>query len=1115
ESEARDEADPEVRNEPNLEAGNEPNLEGRDESDPEARDEAEPEIVDEVDPEVGNESDPEAGDKAEPKVVDEVEGAVSEVIEAEEGENGDEPDETILIEEEAASTVEEGSDAAANWYDSYTYGLSGSEMILKKYRGSERDITVPASATIGEDTYAVGVDEAAFLSTSIVSIRFEAGVKLVSGYDLFWGCKNLTSVDLSGLNTSNTENMGTMFSGCASLTSIDLSVLDTSNVTDMHSIFSGCSSLTGVDLSGLNTSNVTDMNAMFSGCSSLMSVDLSGLNTSNVTDMNAMFSGCTSLTSVDLSGLNTGNTTSMGSMFSGCTSLTSVDLSGLNTSKVKYMDSIFWDCANLASVDLSGLNTGEVVYMNFMFSGCTSLTSVDLSGIDTGNVKNMCYMFSDCSALTSLDLSGFDTSNVQTMKAMFQNCSSLTSLSLTNFNTQDVDTSYAWNKYGDGFSNMFSGCSSLMYLDLSSFNLTYHLHDMSDFLKDCTSIEELKTPYSYDYNSIKNAYLPFPMYEKIEEGRWGTTAYRSFGYYSRMPMNMVIGKRHIAFDKFVSVSLVAESFPYTGSAITPSISSVYEGSSISQGDYTVEYQDNVEVGTAKVIVTGQGEYEGMQEKTFRITPRNLSEANVNLSAQAYSYDGTAKKPGVTVKYGNRVLKPEKDYTLSYRNEVNAGKAEAIVKGKGNYTGSKTVPYTIKKISLSGASVTLSKKTYKYDGKAKKPVVKVKVGGKTLTANVHYTVSYANNVNAGTATATVTGKGNYDSSKSVKYTIQGKSFSKATITLSTKSYVYNGKAKKPKVSVKFGRTKLSEKKHYSVAYSQNTDAGKAKVIVTGKGLYLGKKTATFTIKKAPFSKAAVSIPAKKCAFTGGAMSPSVLVKYAGKTLSKDKDYTVSYKNNTKVGKATATVVGKGNFSGSKKVGFTITKGSQTITVRHTKVGVGKTVDTEVAGTVGKVTYSIANKSIATVNAKGMITGKKSGTTTLTVKAAGNGNYNKGVAKVSITVANLPGATASFVAKNVGAIVQLKWQAVTGASGYYLYLDNAWIATVTNSSTTAYNVIREFTEGKTYEFKIVAYSSEGTSPDSKTAKVLKNHHYCKACGHSGTCAGCQGSGYIYGP
>ena len=161
--------------------------------------------------------------------------------------------------------------------------------------------------------------------------------------NMFYYCSSLTSLDLSGFDTSAVTNMSNMFSR-SSLTSLDLSSLDTSAVTNMSNMFSS-SSLTSLDLSSLDTSAVTDMGAMFYGCDKLTSLDLSGFDTSSVTDMGAMFSDCWDLTSLDLSTFDTSAVTDMSSMFYDCWDLTSLDL-GPNFFKTSAVTSIdFSDCS--------------------------------------------------------------------------------------------------------------------------------------------------------------------------------------------------------------------------------------------------------------------------------------------------------------------------------------------------------------------------------------------------------------------------------------------------------------------------------------------------------------------------------------------------------------------------------------------------------------------------------------------------------------------------------------------------------------------------------------------------------------------------------------------------
>lgn len=150
------------------------------------------------------------------------------------------------------------------------------------------------------------------------------------------------------------KSMSFMFYGCSSLTSLNLSGFDTSQVSSIYKMFQGCSSLTSLDLSGFDTSQVADMNSMFQGCSSLTSLDLSGFDTSGVTDMRSTFRDCSNLTSLDLSGFDTSQVTDMFNMFYDCSSLASLDLSGFDTSKVTTMSGMLNICPKLRLIAISG-----------------------------------------------------------------------------------------------------------------------------------------------------------------------------------------------------------------------------------------------------------------------------------------------------------------------------------------------------------------------------------------------------------------------------------------------------------------------------------------------------------------------------------------------------------------------------------------------------------------------------------------------------------------------------------------------------------------------------------------------------------------------------------------
>ena len=236
---------------------------------------------------------------------------------------------------------------------------------------------------------------------------------------MFFCMSNLTSLNISNLDTSKVTRMNSMFEDVSSLTSLNLSNFDTSKVTNMRGMFYDMFKLTSLNLSNFNTSNVTDMREMFFGTRSLASLNLSNFNTSNVTDMREMFFGTRSLASLNLSNFDTSNVTDMSFMFSVMSSLTSLNLSNFDTSKVINMECMFYGVSSLTSLNLSNFDTSKVINMSAMFREMSSLTSLNLSNFDTSKVTNMRGMFYDMFKLTSLNLSNFNTSNVTEMRYMF------------------------------------------------------------------------------------------------------------------------------------------------------------------------------------------------------------------------------------------------------------------------------------------------------------------------------------------------------------------------------------------------------------------------------------------------------------------------------------------------------------------------------------------------------------------------------------------------------------------------------------------------------------------------------------------------------------------------
>ena len=261
---------------------------------------------------------------------------------------------------------------------------------------------------------------------------------------------NLYEVSIGGENgmvKANTSGSG-MFAYLDNVDTLDLTGLDTSNTTDMSHMFRDSTKLTSIDLSNFNTSKVIYMNNMFNNCTSLTKLNLNSFDTSKVVYMNNMFYNCTSLSKLDLNSFTTSNVTTMLGMFNSCKKLSYIDLSGFNTSKVTNMQSMFYNCEKLENLDLSNFDSSNVTNMSYMFDRCSNLTSLDVSTFDTSKVTNMNAMFAYCNMLKTIYVSNkWNTSNVTSSNNMFLNCTSL--VGAVPFDSSKTDVSMA--NYTNGY----------------------------------------------------------------------------------------------------------------------------------------------------------------------------------------------------------------------------------------------------------------------------------------------------------------------------------------------------------------------------------------------------------------------------------------------------------------------------------------------------------------------------------------------------------------------------------------------------------------------------------------------------------------------------------------
>ena len=228
-----------------------------------------------------------------------------------------------------------------------------------------------------------------------------------------------------------------------------------------------------------------------------------------------------------------------------------------------------------------------------------------------------------------------------------------------------------------------------------------------------------------------------------------------------------------------------ENLVYTGNELTQTVTVTVNGKTLTVGtDYTVSDLTGTEPGSYPVTVTGTGNYTGTVTKSFEIAKADISSATISDIDSPVGYTGTAYEPEVTVTFNGTELALDTDYTVAYTNNVNAGEATVTITGTGtHFKGSVEKHFTITAADLSGCTFApIADVTY--NTKAHTPEVTVAISGRTLEADKDYTVSYASNVTAGTATVTVTGKGNFTGSANTTFTIAKADLNLSVYTISS-------------------------------------------------------------------------------------------------------------------------------------------------------------------------------------------------------------------------------------------------------------------------------------------------------------------------------------------
>ena len=742
--------------------------------------------------------------------------------------------------------------------ETYEYGdfdynfLDNGTIEITRYTGKDKVVTIP-SIINGKKVTSIG--ELAFcFCANTISINIPNSITNI-GDRAFEDCVSLTDITIPD---SVTSIGGGAFRWCEKLTSITIP----DSVTSIGSnAFSDCSELKSIKIPD-SVTNLGD--AVFESCSSLVSVTLP----KSITNIGEWeFSDCTSLASIMIPD----NITSIDKCaFTGCSSLTSVTISK-NVTNIG--GSVFEGCSNLANITVDSKNNDYSSENGVLFNKNKSELLVYPAGnsrkeysIPDSVTTIGYYAFGDCTNLTSIIIPDSVTSMDNDA---FTNCSKLVNITIPK-NVTRIPM------------HAFYNCLNLTSITIPKSITTI---DIYAFL----SCSNLKNVY---YTGSANDWA------EIEIGGHNSCLTDATIHYNFDPSHIhsytsSITKQPTCTEDGTKTfkcdcgDTYTETIPATGhiEVIDSAVVATCTTNGKTEGSHCSVCG---EVIKAQKVVKATGHKFGSWSTTKSATCTESGTQTRKCSACGKTETQTIPAPGH--KSSNWIV--DKPAAIGVKGSKHK---ECTVCGKVLETAE--IP-ALSKQNIQSATITLSKSTYVYDGKVKKPSVTVKLGSKTLTNGTDYTVSYSNNVKAGTATVKITGKGDYTGSVTKKFSIKN-DFRQATITgISNKTY--SGKSQTQKITVKFGGKTLKNGTDYTVSYSNNKKIGTASMKIVGKGDYSGTIDKTFKINpvKLSISKLAAKSKGFKAIWAKNDQATGYEIQYSMDSKSKSaKKVAITKKTTT--------------------------------------------------------------------------------------------------------------------------------------------------------------------------------------------------------------------------
>lgn len=383
------------------------------------------------------------------------------------------------------------------------------------------------------------------------------------------------------------------------------------------------------------------------------------------------------------------------------------------------------------------------------------------------------------------------------------------------------------------------------------------------------------------------------------------------------------------------ITLNQSEYVYTGQEIIPDVTISFGDKTLEKDkDYTIKCTDNVNVGTATAVLEGAGSYAGSKTLEYTITPADLNDTVVSTS---FDENGALQ---VSVSYNDKELVNGTDYTYTTEKNADGDMLIKVSSAGDNFIGTteKIVSITEFPVSeVANVSVT-STKINKLDVTFEDPdtfagdrqLYDVYLDDTLVNEDVVAGAYSYDKQNAGEHTVKVVAKLNGQTSEGVVNNVVVKGIDISAYKVSVQApegldeYVYEGNPIIPTciVSSEDETETLQENVDYTIAFEDNTNAGTAKITVTGIGLYEGTLEGTFEIAQKEITETNIDFTQVKESYVYAGVPIEPVVAIEG--LEKDIDYTVVVSDNLVPGTAKIVITGIGNYTGEISKEFTITK-----------------------------------------------------------------------------------------------------------------------------------------------------------------------------------------------